>query len=76
MLDEELDFIGKFENLDEDVKLIKEKLNIKQELPDSQTSKTRKEFHTYFNERDKSLVYNMYKKDIEYFNYSFQAEIQ
>lgn len=64
-----LDFIGKFENLETDWQMIKNKLNIPESLPHLNQSK-HYPYQKYFKKQkiiDKTI--NLYKKDFEYFNY-------
>lgn len=65
-----LDFIGKFENLETDWQIVKNKLNISESLPHLNQSK-HYPYQRYFKKQkiiDKTI--NLYKKDFEYFNYT------
>lgn len=68
-----VDFIGKYENLNEDFNKIKEKLNLKDiEIP--VLNKLRKDgddYRKYYTDEEIALVSKMYEKDINYFNYKF-----
>lgn len=67
------DFIGKFENVDEDVKTIGEKLGI-EDLKIPILNKLRPDqddYRKHYKDDEIEFVSNMYKKDIEYFNYKF-----
>lgn len=63
------DFIGRFENLNEDFKKVHKDLNILEyQLPHAYNSKTFKE-NSSWTDRLKDKVYNYYKKDFDLFDY-------
>ncbi len=67
-----VNFMGKFENFQEDLSLIFEKLGISEtpELPHlNQTN--RKSYKDYYTNRAKNLIRERYAKDIETFEYDF-----
>ncbi len=65
-----VNYIGKFENLDQDIKKIFEIIGINEEL--GHFNKTNhKNYREYYNETTKNIVAEVYKKDIEVFNYEF-----
>ncbi|MAF24663.1 hypothetical protein CL634_03700 [bacterium] len=78
-LNEELDFIGKFENLQEDFNFICDETGIsRQQLSHTQTSaryfkKKPRPYTEYYNDKTRRLVAKRFAKDIEYFSYKFGA---
>jgi hypothetical protein len=70
ILDTDLDFVGKFENLEEDFKYIKNKIGIKNELKHiGKTNRTK--YQDYYCDESIRLVEEMYKKSIAKYEYKF-----
>jgi len=67
----EVDFIGRFETIDKDFKMVCKKLNISRSLKKYNRG-PEKEAHwsTYYTEKELEKVYEVYRKDFELFDYS------
>jgi hypothetical protein len=66
-----IDYIGKYENLNEDWKKISIIIGETKILPKENISKNRKPYRNVYNDKMVELVYDFYKKDILEFNYEF-----
>lgn len=65
-----LDDIFRFEELDLAMKIISKKLHIPLELGMYNTS-NHKNYRNYYDDESKDIIENLYKEDIEIFNYEF-----
>jgi chondroitin 4-sulfotransferase 11 len=66
-----VDFIGRFERLEEDWAKISEKLGIKQVLPHAKQNPRAKHYTEYYTPRTREIVAKRFHVDLEYFGYSF-----
>lgn len=66
-----VDFIGRFETLEEDFQFVTEKLGIRRELNKTNSSERESSYRHYYDEGTKRIVEEVYKKDIEHFQYTF-----
>ena len=72
LLDEKLDFIGKFENLSADCKKIQETLGLEKKFNEHLVnSNKRKTYQHYYNKNSIEVVRTLYEKDIEHFGYEY-----
>ena len=65
------DFIGQFENFNNDFSLICRKQKIQRNPEQHNNSGRKKEYKEYYSEKDIETAQSMYKKDLELFNYKF-----
>lgn len=66
-----VDYIGRFENLQEDLGVVCDKLGIaRRKLPHLNKSK-HKPYWEYYVDSQREFVYDLYKREIEYFGYEF-----
>ena len=65
-----VDFIGRYENLDEDFNKVCEINGLNLQLPHRMKT-NHKKYTEYYNKDTEQLVADVYAKDIEYFNYKF-----
>lgn len=68
------DFIGKFENLQEDFNIVCKEIGIKAVTLPRLMNSDHKHYSKYYDEETKILIGRRYKKDIELFGYEFEDE--
>lgn len=66
----EMDFIGRFENLNEDFSKIAAVIGVDEHLPHLNQS-TRGSYHEHYSEKSKAIIQNWFARDIEAFGYKF-----
>jgi len=66
-----VDEILMFENLNEDFNIFKQKINFKATLPHKNKSIREKDYRKYYDDELIEIVYKRFKKDFDYFNYTF-----
>ena len=68
-----VDFIGKFESLNEDWKIIAKKLGTSTTLPHTNKNIAKKKHYTeYYNNELREIIAKKFQKDIDYFGYKFK----
>ena len=69
----QVDFIGKFENLNEDFLKIANKLNINSDLLHlNKSDNIRKMYFDYYNQESIDIIADLYKEDIDLFKYDYK----
>jgi len=62
-----LDFIGKYENLQEDWKKLTNLLKVDQQLPHLNATKNKKDYMSLYDEEMKKVIKDIYKDDFNYY---------
>ena len=71
LLNKKLDFIGRFENLNSDIKKINKHLGINIKLKKILVNPNRKKYITYYNPLSKFIIQKIYSNDLSKFKYKF-----
>ena len=70
-LDISIDFVGKVEDINHDYMSIRSRLNLPlKQIPKINSTK-QQDYRELYNEESRNIVYNIYKEDIEKYNYEF-----
>ncbi|MFZ5802060.1 MAG: FkbM family methyltransferase [Candidatus Omnitrophota bacterium] len=69
-----LDYIGRFETLEEDIQTVSYKLGISQEFPHYNKSRHRTDYRTYYDEETRRMAAEIYAEEIQMFGYQFDSE--
>jgi hypothetical protein len=69
----ELDFIGRFENLEHDFQIVMDELGIKdRKIPFENKSKVKNvNYREYYTNTTKDIIYNIFERDLKKYNYDF-----
>jgi hypothetical protein len=65
------DFIGRFERLEEDWKIVAKKLGLDEALPHSRSNPRARHYTEYYSNRTRAIIGEKFKIDIEHFGYQF-----
>ena len=68
-----VDFIGKFESLQEDWAFVCKKTGIEKQLPHKNRNPREKHYTEYYTSSTRNIVADKFKIDIEYFGYKFNG---
>lgn len=66
-----VDYVGRFENLQNDFNSVCKHIKIPSIQLDNCNSTKHKHYSTYYDQETKEYVFDLFKKDIEYFHYEF-----
>jgi hypothetical protein len=69
-----LDFIGRFENLENDFQKVCEELNIPDVSLPHRISGSNKDYRDFYDEESTKLIKQIYQEEIKMFNYSFESD--
>ena len=70
-LDDDIDFIGRFENLQQDTNIVCDNIGVpRKQLPHINKS-SHKHYTEYYDDESREIVTSLYKQDIDRFNYKF-----
>lgn len=68
-----VDFVGRFESLNEDFQTVCERIGVRAELPFLNTSKRRRDWRSYYTDETRALVAQLFHSDLDRFGYSWDA---
>ena len=71
----EIDYVGKFENIEQDFNNIAERIGIDERYSDiplkNVTNHNKEHYREYYTDETRQIIENKYAKDLEYWEYSF-----
>jgi hypothetical protein len=67
----EIDFLGYFENLDQDYELVRKAIGVGGPLKTLNVSKARAPYQEYYTKHTRQIVSDVYREDIRQFGYAF-----
>lgn len=71
LINNNINFIGRFENLHQDLSIVQNILSIPKEDMSYENATCHEHYAEYYNRATKDKIYCLYKEDIERFNYEF-----
>jgi len=72
--EDEIDYVLKFENLDNDFDKLKETLNLDCSLSKNNVNKTRTHYRDYYDDETIDVIEKHFEKELNAFNYKFNGE--
>jgi chondroitin 4-sulfotransferase 11 len=70
-----VDFVGRFETLEESFQEVCRRLRVRARLPVKYASRRRsRDYRRFYSARSRALVAERYARDIEMFGYAFEAK--
>jgi len=69
-----VDFVGRFEHINADFKIVCQRLKIQGDLPHLNVS-SHQHYSHYYDDETKLIIKDWFQKDIENFNYSFEYAV-
>lgn len=65
-----VDFLGKYENIEQDFATVASHLGLNNTLPHENATANRRDYRTYYDEETRQVIEEVYKLDFEIFHYS------
>ena len=66
------DFIGRFEQLERDWRIIARKLGVNEDLPRTRSNPRERHYTEYYNSKTRAVIAEKFKVDIDHFGYQFE----